>query len=179
MTFGPPNSQPLSLPPEFSYPIDADQKQIRELTLIRERNTASILNLKTNGQFQTIQMLSGETWFSDQPSGAQSIQRYGYRIVYDIGTYYDNRITPGQTIKMPHGLNIGPSNVNIPQITAVTRLYGAALENGQFLVPIPYASATANDTIELYLDSEDVVVVIGSGQNIMFQCYIILEILYQ
>lgn len=94
MTFGPANAQSSFLPIEFDIP--PDQNLMRELISKRERLTASILNVKQNGQYELLELLSAQQWFSTGGATAPNKPRYGFRQVYSFGA-----IAPGATLLIP------------------------------------------------------------------------------
>lgn len=175
---GPVNSKASYLPPEFQLP--EDPKQAKEFLAQRERQTASILNVKINGQFEKQELLSGEQWFSTQGGGANRQERYGYRTVFDLVS-----LNGGKAIPADGTFHAFAHNLPISNITAGLRIYGSGfissgVTNPPQLVPIPYASATANSVIELYFDATNININVGtnngSGLN---PCYVVIEYLKQ
>src|ERR1700733_9762257 len=186
MTFGygPINSKSSYLPPEFQLPDEPEKAT--ELLAQRERLTATILNVKTNGQFEKMELLTGEQWFTNQSdysaqgSGTNKDQRYGYRQVFDLVALNNGTPIPatGAYISFSH-------NLPVSNMTAILRIFGGAISNSNILtnipnfLPIPYASSTANNVVEVYFDSQNIYIAVGTNWGPLNPCYLCIEYLKQ
>lgn len=164
--FAPANTQSSYLPPEFDLPVELERFQ--DFISKRERLTASILNIKTNGNFNLVELLTAEQWFSVQTNPQKA--RYSFRKVFDMVALNGGNIGAGATATFAHG---------ITGITIPSRIFGTATTTAPRYLPLPYASATANLNIEIYADATNVTVINGAGQPALTQCYITLEYLKQ
>jgi hypothetical protein len=125
-------------------------------------NMANALNLKDSAYYVLTQFLTGQQFFSVDPSTPNSY-RPSYRIVINVGT-----LGAGIT-NTPHGMTIGAT-------WTFTRIYGAASDNGTPLFyPIPFAGA-AGSYISLFVDGTNVVIDNNSGVTFN-ECLVILEFL--
>lgn len=178
MTFAPSNSQSSYLPPEFQIPEDSEDA--REFIAQRERLTATILNVKVNGNFELRELLSGEQWFNNNRSGANKLGRYGYRKVFDLVA-----LNSGSAIPADGAFHAFAHNIDAATITAPLRIYGAGyiasgVTNPPQFVPIPYSSATANSIIELYFDKTNIQINVGTNNGGgLNPCYVVFEYLKQ
>jgi len=161
--YGPPNSQSSYLPPEVDFP--EDQSKFQNLISQRERLTASILNVKENGQYEKSEILNAQQWFSTSQPTAAKTTRYSYRKVVDMVEINGGNIPAGLTT-IPHGISL---------VTIPTRIYGTATVSGPKYLPLPYASAT-NNNIEINFDDSNINIDNNFGSPLT-QCYITLEYL--
>src|SRR5438045_956932 len=100
-SFQPANSQSTYLPVEFSLPDDP--KQAQDFIIKRERQTADILNVKENGSYELIELLSGQQWFSTATGQEPKKTRYAYRYVMDLVAKNSGPIPAGLS-SFAHGL---------------------------------------------------------------------------
>jgi hypothetical protein len=176
--YGPANTKSSYLPTEFQLPEDENDAQ--EFVAERERLTASILNVKVNGQFEKQELLTGEQWFASQngtTSNQQNRQRYGYRQTFDliqlaIEQNGQSFISSGVTTSFVH-------NLDLTSITAVLRVFGGAITEEPRYLSLPYAAQTANRTIELYFDSTTITITVGSAHSKLVQAFCVVEYLKQ
>ena len=175
--YGPANTQSSYLPPEFQINDGADEPN--ELIAQRERLTATILNVKTNGQFEKQELLTAEQWFATSSTPAK-ITRYGYRKAFDLV-----ELNGGTEIPADGAWHAFAHNLNVDQITVPIRIFGAASLPGNVTlptqyVPLPYPSATANSVIELYFDNTNININVGTNNTGgLNPCYVVIEYLKQ
>lgn len=162
MTLGPANSQSAYLPIEFDLP--SDDKLSRELIAKRERITASIINVKENGQYEKTEILSGQQWFSTSTAGTAKKTRYGYRKVFDLIALNNGNNIPAGLSSFAH---------NITGITIPLRIFGTCMVAGPKYMPLPYASAS-NANIEIFFDSNNVNINNNFGSSLTM-CYITID----
>jgi len=123
MTYGPANSISSYLPPEQDYP--EDNKLFREILSNRQRNTADIVNLKENAQYEKNEMLTGQQWFS-APSEGAVVTSYTYRLAFDLVQLNGGSIANGGATTIPLTASSTPAAINIATAIQPTRGFGAA-----------------------------------------------------
>lgn len=153
--------------------VDVTSPEFKEL-LVRLyqniNNIALVLNVKDTGMYQLSEFVSGQLYFSNpatNSSTAQSpTQRQVRRKVINFGS-------------LPNaGVKSVAHNITMTSATSFTRIYGAASDTtGNIYIPLPYASPTDADNIELYVDATNVVVTTGSNRSNFNIAYVILEYL--
>jgi len=84
-TFGPVNTYSSYLSTEFDVPKEPEEQ--RKFINARERLTASILNVKTNGNYEQHELLSADQWFTTVVDGTL-IAKYGFRFTFDLHALY-------------------------------------------------------------------------------------------
>ncbi len=94
MTFGPTNSYSSYLPVQFEIPTEPEDQ--RMFIDARERLTASILNVKTNGNYEQRELLSADQWFTSVVNGT-IVGKFGYRFTFDLVALKGGPIPPGVT----------------------------------------------------------------------------------
>jgi len=128
-TYGPPDSVFPYLPPEQDFPDESEL--FREILSERERLTATIINIKENAQYEKLELLSGQQWFTSQVDNA-IISNYVYRLTFDL-------VALNSGIPIPVGVTIldlvvlapngQPTPINIA--TAIQPVHGfGAANNG-------------------------------------------------
>jgi hypothetical protein len=160
-TYSPVNALTNYLPLEFAVPDDP--KRMREFIQQRESTTATVMNLKENGQYDTSEKLTGQQWFSTA-SGINK-PRYSFRKVINFGALPNNA-----TKTSAHGLTIDAN-------TILTRLYGSSTNPSTKFIPIPYASTTAANSVEIFMDSTNISVTTGIDYTAFTVTYIVVEII--
>lgn len=172
MSFSSDNPQLINqLPLSIDFPKDPEQLQMIQSTAYKK--TVDAMNSKEGGLYLLQEIGSYIQYFPtsvDSNSSQSLILRPGYRRTYDIVALNGGSISSGSTVSVPH-------NLDMSTVTAITRMYGGAITNGPFFIPIPYASPTPANCIELFADSTNITIVVGSGQNKITQLYVVLEYL--
>lgn len=153
--------------------IDVNSPEFKEL-LVRLyqqiNNVAIVLNMKDTGQYQLSEFINGQLYFSDpalNSSTALSPQdRQVFRKVINFGALPNTGTTA-----VPHGITCTPK-------TTFTRIYGCSSDvTGKNYIPLPYASPTAANNIELKVDATNVTIITGSNRTNFTITYVILEYL--
>src|SRR5271154_112449 len=114
MTFGPANTIQAYLPPEQDFPEDS--KLFREILANRERLTANAINIKENAQYEKVEILTGQQWFSGIVNGA-IITSYVYRLTFDFVDLNGGVAIPGgaTTFTLQTDPSVAtPIKINIP-----------------------------------------------------------------
>ena len=94
MTFAPANTYSSYLPVQFEIPVEPEEQ--RMFIDARERLTASILNVKTNGSYEKRELLSADQWFTTVVNGT-IIGKSGFRFTFDLVQLFGGPIPPGVT----------------------------------------------------------------------------------
>ncbi len=161
MTYAPTNSQSSFLPVEFALPKDG--KDFIDFINKRERLTASIVNIKENGNYELNELLSGQQWFAVELNPRKT--RYTYRTVVNFGP-----LPNASTGSQPH-------NIQVTETTIFTRIYATATDPNTRFIPIPYVNVTTpTDGVELSVDATNVNITTTTANYIAFTtCYVVLE----
>lgn len=168
--FGPPNSQVAFLQQEFFVP--EDEIGMRNAISDRENRTASALNIRELGQYETVELLNAQTWFASptrQNTGESQKARYGYRRTFDLVTLNQGPILAGATT-----LRVSPP---ITSMAVPTRAFGAGTIAGPQYVFFP------SSLVDVLFDNtnplkQTLTITNNLGAN-MTQCYVTIEYLKQ
>ena len=161
MTLAPNNSQSSYLPVEFALP--KDEKDFIDFINKRERLTASIVNIKENGNYENNEILSGQQWFAVSFNPRKN--RYTFRTVVNFGP-------------LPNaGTSSQPHNIEVTDTTIFTRIYATATSPTVEFIPIPYVNVTTpTDGVEIYVDATNVNIITTTANYVGFTtCYVVLE----
>lgn len=150
------------------YSVDVTSPEFKELLvrLYQNINNISIaVNLKDSGYYVDQEFVNGQQFFNPTPNTTADY-RADFRKLIDFGT-----LPNAGTKSVPHGITVDAN-------TTWTRIYGAATDPVNLIgLPLPYASPTDANEIELYVDATNVNVITGSNRTAFTRCYIILEYL--
>lgn len=135
----------------------------------RTNEIALAINIRDAGFYVEEEFINGQQWFQNKALTSKSSQspqmRQVYRKVIDAGAL------PGAA-----GTQTTAHEIGITTSYSFTRIYGAASDTTALeYLPIPYATATANDIIELSVDDTNVYVTVGKDRSSFDTCYIVLE----
>ena len=151
------------LPQTYIIPDDPEEKDLKIRQYFNDIATAT--NTKDSGIYDAIETITGQSFlplFSTQ-TGANATYRTVFRKVIDFGAL------PNTTTKsVAHGITIGST-------FSATKVYGAATDPSTSFIPLPYASPTAANNIELNLDGTNVNVTTGSDRTGYTRCFVIVE----
>lgn len=158
----------------YSVEINSDEfKEFLFLLASAVNNISLSMNTRDAGYYSLSEFLNGQIFFPNptlvSTSNQQPVWRQVYREVVNFGT-------------LP---NAGTKSVvhNIPNINAAfsfTRIYGAASDPVGFnYIPLPYASPTLVNNIELSVDATNVNITTGSNRSNFTITYVILEYIKQ
>ena len=151
-----------------------DEVQFRELLvrLYQNLNRMQILlNGKDDGTYNIVnEQVTGQNWFMNPSytyaTSTTPVPRSPYRLVINFGA-----LPNAATKSVAHGITMTTK-------TTFTKIYGAASDTTGFnYIPLPYASPTLVNNIELNVDATNVNVITGSNRTNFNICYIILEYL--
>lgn len=153
--------------------VDVNSDDFKELLVRLYQNLnrmALSLNVKESGFYALNQFVTGGLYFPSTPS--TSLTNQDYRNVTRLTINFGVLPNAG-TKSVAHGItcNAGVSFVHI---------YGAASDTTGFnYIPLPYASTTLINNIELKVDGTNVTVITGSNRSNFNLSYIVLEFLTQ
>ncbi len=151
--------------------IDLNSDQFRRLLvrLYQDVNLiANVLNVKDTGMYPLGQFINSQTFFPNpaltSASSTNPTMRPVYRCVINFGAL------PNTAAKsVAH-------NITITSSTTFTRIYAAASDTtSNNYIPIPYASPTLANNIQLDVSATNVTITTGSNRTNFNVCYVILE----
>lgn len=153
------------------YNTEVGSQEFKEL-LVRLyqnlNNISVILNIKDSGYYNTQPFVTGQLFFPVPGSSTVEDARYRptVRKVINFGAL------PNAGAKsVAHGILMTSK-------TIFTRIYAAASDtSGNTYIPLPYASPTLVNNIELSVGSTNVTITTGSNRSNFNVCYVILEYL--
>lgn len=155
------------------YTTDVNSVAFKEL-LVRLYQNVNALSLSMNtrdaGIYDTQEFVNGQVFFPNpvlnSTSTTNPTQRQVFRKVINFGALPNTGAT-----SVAHG-------IDTTQCTTFTRIYGCASDPAGFAyLPLPYASPTAANNIELSVSSANVTITTGSNRTAFTTCYVILEYL--
>lgn len=168
------NNTGLFVPNNFIWDINLlhdiplDSPQFKELLIRLYQNINSMclaLNLKDSAYYVEQEFLNGQVFFAN-PSDTNMQQRQAFRMTIDFGAL------PNTTTKsVAHG-------IDITDTYSFTRIYGAASDQVNLTyIPLPYASATGTDNIQVDVDATNVTITTAADYSLYTTTYVILEYL--
>jgi hypothetical protein len=157
------------------YSTEVTSPQFKELLVRLYQNINNIsllLNIKDTGYYDTQEFVNSQCYYPNPNLTSQSTTtptlRQVYRKVIRMNPTYATLPNAG-TIAIPHGLTPNSS-------WTFKRIYGTASDtNGFNYLPLPYASTTLANNIELRVDSTNVYITTGSDRTNFNNVDIILE----
>lgn len=133
-SFGPANTRSSYLPDEFQ--VEGSEQYFRQLIAERERITASILNIKENAQYEKVELLSGQQWFTTLIGGDTGSARktsYIFRLTFDLVELNGAPIGAGTTtldlVAIPNSI---PAPIDVPNAIQFVHGFGAAQDGTNF-----------------------------------------------
>jgi hypothetical protein len=128
------------------------------------RNVVDALNDKEIGQYNTVELVTGQHWFTP---GNANVLRYVYRKVIDLGGLNDFTVTNPQNTA--HGIAITAN-------TIVTRIYGTATDPSTSFIPLPYVDMTGGGNhIQLSMDGTNVILRSNFNYSGYTTAYVVVE----
>jgi len=157
--------------PTEIYSTEVTSPEFKELMvrLYQNLNTMAVtLNVKDTGYYNTDEFVNGQKFFPKPGltslSGTTPDFRQVYRKVINFGALLD---TAEKTVA--HGINCDAN-------TIFTRIYGASSNpTGLEYIPLPLASPTDANNVQLYLDDTYVRIETGIDLTAFTITYVILE----
>ena len=149
---------------EFKECLVALRNNINEIALV--------LIIKDSGYYAENEFVNGQSFLPDPSLTSASSQTPVYRQVFRMTVNFG--ALPNTAAKTSaHGLTVDSS-------FTFTRMYGCATDTtANAYIPIPYASPTAANNIELSADGTNVTITTGSNRSAFDTTYVVLEYLKQ
>jgi hypothetical protein len=155
------------------YEVDVNSDEFKELLVRLYQNINSIslaLNIKDTGVYNTSEFVNGQIYFPNPILNSSTPTTPDFRQVYRLVINF-GALPNASTKSVPHGITITPT-------TTFTRIYATASDpTDNFYIPIPYASNTPADCVEIYVDATNVNIIDGIDKTNFTVCYVILEYL--
>jgi len=155
------------------YDVNVNSDEFKELLvrLYQNLNNMSLsINLRDAGYYDTLEFLNGQQFFPNPALNSSSTTQPSYRGVYRKVINFGALPNAG-TKSVAH-------RITCTTRTSFTRIYGASTDPvGLNYIPIPYASPTAANNIELKVDATNVTIITGSNRSAFTITYVILEYL--
>lgn len=136
-------------------------------------NVAQVLNTKDTGVYTLEEFVNSQLYFPNPTtnSGSVTSQAPIQRNVIRKVLYYTTGLPNTGTVTIPHGIACS-------SLTTFTRIYGCSSDiTGLNYIPLPYASPTLANNIELKVDATNVTIITGSNRTNFTQTYVVLEYL--
>lgn len=153
------------------YQIQSISPELRELLVRLYQNLnlmATNVNLKDTGYYPLSEFVNSQLFFPDPTLSSQTSTFPAYRQIFRIVVNFGALPNAG-TKSVAHGIAIDTA-------TTFTRIYGCASDTtGLTYIPLPYASASGIDNIELNVDVTDVNITTASDRTNYNVTYVILE----
>lgn len=153
------------------YEIDVTSPQFKELLVRLYQNINNIsvaLNLKDSGYYITESFVNSQLFFPNPIYNSSTAVTPGYRQVFRIVINFG---------ALPNaGTKSVPQNIIVNSQYTFARIYGTASDTTGFnYIPLPYASASGTDNIELSVDATNVTVITTTNRSNFNVTYIVLE----
>jgi hypothetical protein len=153
------------------YKLNVTDKEFKELIVRMYQNINTIalaLNTKDTGYYPLFEMVNSQLWFPDPTATSATTPQPNYRQV--VRKVINFGILPNTgTTSVVHGITFTAAS-------RATRIYGIAIDPVALsYLPLPYASPTAANNIELNCDGTNVNVITGSNRTAYTVCYVIIE----
>jgi len=155
------------------YQVDVKSDEFKEL-LVRLyqnlNNMATSVNIRDAGYYDVNELLNGQSYFPNPLLNSATMSAPSFRSVYRKVINWGALPNTGTT-SVPHGITCSAN-------TSFTRIYGSSTDPvGLNYIPIPYASPTLANNIELKVDATNVTIITGSNRSAFTITYVILEYL--
>lgn len=168
------------VPTSFSWEIGEIQQldidpQLKSLVIRLYQNLnlmALALNTKDSALYVEQEFLNGQQYFPNPSLTSSTAQtptmRQVFRKVINFGTLPNTATT-----SVAHGITITSG-------FSLTRLYGAATNTARTsFIPLPFASPTDADNIQLDMDATNINITTGKDQTAYTTCYVVIELIKQ
>lgn len=154
----------ISLPEEYIIPDDLEQKDLK----LREYLNAisSSVNTKTYGLYDSEETVTGNRFLPTFNSETSSNTKYRsvFRKTIDTGAL------PLSSIKLiPHGIPITADYTFV-------KIYGCATIPGTNAIPLPFASPSGTDQVQLFVEIGNIRIVTNSNNYSLYtRSFVIVE----
>jgi len=156
----------------YNSDFTAEQKELLVRLYQNINNIAIALNLKDTGVYNnSFSTINGQTWFPNPANNSSTPAYPAARQVQRLVLLWASPLPNTGSQTQPHGIVCTAS-------TTFTRIYATASDTtGLNYIPIPYASPTLANNIELKVDGTNVTIITGSNRSNFNVTYVILEYL--
>jgi len=154
------------------YGTDVNSREFKELIirLYQQLNLVALtVNAKESALYETSEFVTGQTFFPDvvdSTAEGEASRRPVFRKVINFG------VLPNTAAKnVAHGITFTPG-------AKFTRIYGVATDptyGALVALPLPYASPTLVNNIELNVNNANITVTTGSNRTAYTVCYVVVE----
>jgi len=154
--------------------VDINSPEFRQLLVRLYQNIgkmALVLNIKETGQYPTQEFVIGSQYFPNPANNSSTAASPALR--------QELRKTLNYTLALPNtGTATIPHGITCTKKTSFTGIKATASDQTGFnYIPIPYASPTLANNIELRVDATNVYIITGSNRSNFTQTYIELRYL--
>lgn len=165
-----PTTDVWNVGPIYDLEISEPFKDILVRLYQNLNNISLSLNARDLGYYDTQEFLNSQVFFPNPAFNSSTPVLASYRAVFRKVINFG--VLPNAGLKsVAHGITCLPS-------TSFTRIYATASDPVNFIyLPIPYASPTLVNNIELSVDGTNVNITTGSNRTAFTICYVILEYL--
>ena len=133
-------------------------------------NIALALNLKDSAYYDQTEFVNGQMYFPNPANSSATTAAPAYRNVYRMVINF-GALPNTATKSVAHGIPITTGYT-------FTRIYATASDTtNRTYIPIPYASPTDANEIEINVDATNVNIITGSNRTTYNVCYVVLEYL--
>lgn len=157
------------------YALEDIDPQLQELLVRLYQNLnvmALALNLKDSGYYSIQEFLNSQAYFPDPALTSTSATTPVYRQVFRTVVNFGDLPNAG-TKTVPHG-------IDITNTYSFTRIYAASSDQVALnYIPIPYASATLVNNIEIFVDATNVIIITAADYSNFTLTYVVLEYIKQ
>lgn len=152
--------------------VDVNSPEFKELLVRLYQNInlmAIALNTKDSAYYNTQEFVNGQLYFPNPSYNSSTAAQPGFRQVYRKVLNYTTALPNNGSTSIAHGISCTAQ-------TTFTRIYATASDiTGFNYIPIPYASPTLANNIELRVDATNVTITTGSNRTNFTKTYIVLE----
>lgn len=142
--------------------VDLPEDKVEFNTYLTEllRRISNVANTKEGALYLPQELATFQQYFTSDPLKTRNV----YRKVVDFGTL------PNAGLKqVAHGIVFTDQ-------CSTTRIYGSATDPVNLIfIPLPYASPTAANEIELFIDATNVNIITGSDRTAFTSCTVVIE----
>jgi len=132
---------------------------------------ATTLNRKTNGTHALVEFLSGNRFFPNPDYSSKTNNAPDYRSEFRLVINFGALPNSASTKSVAHGLTFNSK-------TLFTGVYGVASDTTSYnYIPIPYATSTAANIVEINVDSTNVNIKVGKDMSAFDKVIVILSYL--
>lgn len=151
---------------------DVNSKEFKELLVRMYQNIglmALVLNTKDTGLYPVAETVNSQQFFPNPANSSATAARPSLRQVLRKVINYTTALPNAGTATVAHG-------ITCTNATTFTRIYGVSSDvTGHNYIPLPYASPTDANEIELKVDGTNVTIITGSNRTAFTVTYIVLE----